>query len=75
MTDITYEKRKIPERHITRCVGCDACVRACPTRAWLDTSERPLLKPELCDGCGLCIIACPNDALFFPDVSNSRFPE
>jgi ferredoxin len=75
MTDTTNSTIRLPERHITRCVGCDACVRACPTRAWLDTSERPLLKPELCDGCGLCVTACPHDALFFAEDSKSRLPK
>jgi ferredoxin len=39
---------------------CDACVKACPTKAFVLQDRRyPELIPEKCNGCAICIRRCP----------------
>ena len=39
---------------------CDACVKACPTKAVVLKDRRfPELIPEQCNGCAICIRRCP----------------
>jgi pyruvate formate lyase activating enzyme len=45
-----------------RCIGCGACVRACPNKAILPTTEGFFADPALCDGNGACAAACPSMA-------------
>ncbi len=46
------------------CVGCAACLPACPTDAIVGASKRmhTVIAAD-CTGCELCIIACPVDCI------------
>ena len=46
--------------HPDRCVGCAACVAACPTGAVVAPAS---LDRSLCTVCGACAEACPSGAL------------
>lgn len=47
-----------------RCVGCGACLPACPERALRPTGGLllPLRITASCTGCGDCVEICPVDA-------------
>lgn len=48
------------------CIGCGACVRACPFGAMLfDQKKRAPFKCELCDGDPACAAICPTQAIMF----------
>ncbi|MEZ5857327.1 MAG: NAD(P)-binding domain-containing protein, partial [Hyphomicrobiaceae bacterium] len=49
----------------TRCVGCGACVRACPEGQILGLvgGRAALIEPSSCIGHGACRAACPLDAI------------
>ncbi len=47
----------------TRCVGCVACSKACPTRAIRVRSDLAVTDDELCIDCGTCIDACDYGAM------------
>lgn len=42
------------------CVGCKACVRACPSQAMAAIYENKAIRPD-CFACGACIAACPRE--------------
>lgn len=45
-----------------KCIGCGACVKACPNKA-ISFSEGTLITDYgLCDGCGICEDVCPSGA-------------
>ena len=48
-----------------RCIGCGACVRACPEHDVLGMVERiaTLIEPWACVGHGTCYDACPTSAI------------
>ena len=48
-----------------RCIGCGACLRACPESAVLDLIGRTatLVEPWACVGHGTCAEACPTHAI------------
>lgn len=47
-----------------RCLGCDACLDACPRSAIaVDEGGRRTVLPDLCDFCGRCLEACYAEAL------------
>src|SRR5512146_1573987 len=47
----------------TRCVGCVACSKGCPTRAIRVRNDLMRIDPATCIDCGACIRACGYDAV------------
>ena len=48
-----------------KCIGCLACVAACPSGA-LEAGEDGLHRdPATCEVCGACVEACPSQAMTF----------
>ncbi|MHB0877924.1 MAG: glycyl-radical enzyme activating protein [Anaerolineae bacterium] len=46
-----------------RCIGCDACVAACPEAAHVAVAGERRFKRELCRACGRCAETCYAEAL------------
>lgn len=50
------------------CVGCGACVSACPNSVLeLEDDKAKVKKPESCDDCNACQDACPTGAVKFEE--------
>jgi len=45
----------------SRCDGCLACMRVCPTEAIRVKKGKAEVRQELCIDCGSCLTACPRD--------------
>jgi heterodisulfide reductase subunit A len=46
------------------CVGCEACIVACPYEARILDADNKVAKvvDVLCKGCGICAVVCPSNA-------------
>lgn len=63
MAKVEKEKIKVvPEK----CIGCGACVDACPFDALGMDGHVAVEDVSKCTGCGLCMSTCPSDALILP---------
>ncbi|HWH96508.1 MAG TPA: ferredoxin family protein [Baekduia sp.] len=49
-----------------RCIGCDVCIRVCPTNVFERGEDRipVIVRQEDCQTCFMCEAWCPVDALF-----------
>ena len=50
------------------CIGCEACVAACPFGSLSMDDESKAVVDETCTACGACIDVCPTQALSLPEV-------
>lgn len=59
----------------TVCIGCTACIKACPVDAIVGATKRmhDVLALE-CTGCGLCVPPCPVDCIDLVAVSDAFLP-
>jgi heterodisulfide reductase subunit A len=57
-------RQTVSEVHDRWCVGCEACVVACPYEAREIASDRKVAEvtEALCKGCGVCAVVCPSGA-------------
>ena len=49
--------------YANRCIGCGACVKACPKDAQVASAVGRHVVWERCDDCGKCVAVCPSNAL------------
>jgi len=57
----------------SRCIGCDICVKICPTNVFdAGAGEAPTIaRQEDCQTCFMCEAYCPADALYVAPESAS----
>ena len=44
------------------CIGCGACVEACPSEA-ISLNEVAVVDEGACIDCGVCVDECPTEAI------------
>ena len=59
----------------SQCIGCTACIKACPVDAILGTTKQmhTVIEAE-CTGCELCTPPCPVDCINMQPVSDQWLP-
>jgi len=46
-----------------KCLGCGACVAACPVEAISMVDDKAVVDAEECISCGACVGECPAEAI------------
>ncbi len=54
-----------------RCIGCGACIAACPEGAVRYSARGVMVDQEACVRCGACVKACPTEALEMTGIAMS----
>lgn len=55
------------------CIGCKACVMACPFGAmFIDPTADKVMKCELCGGDPVCARMCPTQAIFWGNAADRK---
>ncbi|GBG09831.1 4Fe-4S ferredoxin [Paenibacillus sp. MY03] len=58
-----------------RCIGCNICVKVCPTNVFDKTDHAPVIKrQEDCQTCFICEAYCPVDALYVSPYADEAVP-
>ncbi|NLC71584.1 MAG: 4Fe-4S binding protein [Desulfuromonadaceae bacterium] len=50
-----------------KCIGCEACVTACPAKAIHMDDSLAVIDSALCDLDGICIPVCPVEAIYLSE--------
>jgi ferredoxin len=65
-----------------KCVGCEACMNACPVQAISMEGGKAIIDQTKCIQCGICVggnfadyIGCPTQAIKPPKEENDINPE
>jgi formate hydrogenlyase subunit 6/NADH:ubiquinone oxidoreductase subunit I len=54
----------IPQINPIRCIGCELCVRLCPTQALSMVDDvATVANPEVCNYSSICQEICPTEAI------------
>lgn len=61
--------------NLSLCIGCGACVKACPIDIVKVEKGKSVFDGALCLGCGICVRACPTDAIKIYQKSDFVPPE
>ncbi|EEG77712.1 FAD-binding protein [Dethiobacter alkaliphilus] len=48
---------------VDECIGCEACIDACPFPGAVEMKDDVAVLTDKCTGCGACADACPSDAI------------
>jgi electron transfer flavoprotein alpha subunit len=57
-----------------KCIGCEACIAACPFRA-LEMREEKAFVNDQCTLCGACVEVCPTEAITVPTLQGKAVAE
>ena len=49
--------------NMEECIGCEACVVACPEDAISMADDKAIVDAEKCIDCGICVEECPTGAI------------
>lgn len=56
-----------------RCIGCNMCVKVCPTNVFDKTEDIPVIaRQEDCQTCFICEAYCPVDALYVSPYTDEK---
>lgn len=71
----TNQLKSIAYINEAECIGCTACIRACPVDAIFGaTKQMHTVIAAECTGCELCVTPCPVDCIRMQPVSDKWLP-